>query len=193
MKQIVLASGSARRKELLTQIIGNDFQISISSYDEAHVNDLIPEELVRHHSIEKAKDVVRKFSDSIVISADTVIVFNNEILGKPESQEHARSMLQMISGQKIQAITGITVIDNKTGRKITESEITDIWMKELNESEIEAYIDTGEPFGKAGSFAIQGKGALLVKKISGDYFNVVGLPLFRLGRMLEDLGITLLK
>lgn len=168
----------------------NNFQICISSYNEAHVSDLTPEELVKHHSIEKSKDVSRKFPDAIVISADTVIVFNNEILGKPDSADHAKAMLKKLSGQKMQAITGISVIDTKTDEIITESEITHIWMKKLKDEEIEAYILTGEPFGKAGSFAIQGKGALFIERIEGDYFNVVGLPLFRLGSMLEKFGIA---
>lgn len=190
MRKIILASGSARRKELLTQIIGNDFELCVSSYDEAHVSGLTAEELVKYHSAEKARDISRKFSDAIIISADTVIVFNSEILGKPDSQEHARSMLKMLSGQKVQAITGISLVDIKAERIVTESETTDIWMKEISENEIEAYLCTGEPFGKAGSFAIQGKGALFVEKIEGDYFNIVGLPLFRLGRMLENMNIT---
>ncbi len=193
MSKIILASGSARRKELLTQIIGNDFEVCVSSYDEAHVSGLTPEELVKYHSAEKARDIARKFSDATIISADTVIVSNSEILGKPDSEEHARSMLKMLSGQKIQAITGMTVIDTKTDQKITESEVTDLWMKELKENEIEAYIRADEPFGKAGSFAIQGKGALFVERIEGDYFNVVGLPLFKLGSILEKIGIDFFK
>jgi septum formation protein len=190
MRKVILSSASPQRKKLLEQIIGNDFQICSSSYDEAHVSDLTPEELVRHHSIEKAKDVASRFSDAIIISADTVIVLNAEVIGKPDSADRARRILQKLGGQRMQAITGMTLIDSKTGKIITESEVTDIWMKELSEDEITAYIRTGEPFGKAGAFAIQGKGALFIEKIEGDYFNVVGLPLFKLGKMLESMDIT---
>ncbi|WP_406661764.1 Maf family nucleotide pyrophosphatase [Methanolobus sp. ZRKC3] len=193
MKTIILASASPRRKELLSQIIGNDFLVCTSSYDEFHIGSLTPEELVRHHSLEKARDVAKKYPDSIVISADTVIVLDNEILGKPDSADQARIMLRKLSGRKMQAITGLTLLDVGKNEEITESEITYVWMKELSEDEIEAYIRTEEPFGKAGSFAIQGLGALLIEKIEGDFFNVVGLPLFRLGKMLERTGITVLK
>ena len=193
MKRIILASASPRRKELLSQIIGNKFQVCSSSYAEEDIEKFEPDQLVRHHSLEKARDVARNYTDTLIISADTVVAIEGEVLGKPESKDDARMMLLKLSGRRIQVITGLTLLDTEKNENMTESETTDVWFGELTEDEIDAYIRTGEPFGKAGSFAIQGIGALLVERIEGDFFNVVGLPLFRLGKMLEMAGITILK
>ncbi|MDW7733441.1 MAG: Maf family nucleotide pyrophosphatase [Methanolobus sp.] len=192
MNKIILASASPRRKQLLEQLIGDDFQVFTSSYAEETAKNLTPEELVMHHSLEKARDVARHFKEGIIISADTVVVCKGEIMGKPENTTMANEMLLKISGQRIQAITGVTVMDAAAKTEITQYESTDVWIKDLSEDEIESYVSSGEPFGKAGAFAIQGKGALLVERIEGDFFNVVGLPLFRLERMLGELGVLLL-
>ncbi len=193
MTKIILASASPRRKELMKQLIGDNFQVFTSSYGEETVEGLTPEELVTHHSLEKSRDVAGNFRDGVIIAADTVVVCGDEVLGKPENEDMAREMLRMISGQQIRAITGITVFDIGRDRELTKYETTRIWISDLTEKEIDSYVDTGEPFGKAGSFAIQGKGALLVERIEGDFFNVVGFPLFRLGKMLRRFGIDLLN
>ncbi|WP_319507644.1 Maf family nucleotide pyrophosphatase [uncultured Methanolobus sp.] len=192
MARIVLASASARRKELLEQLIGADFDICISSYTEDTGKGLKPIELVMHHSREKAVDVAGNLKKGIIISADTVVVFKNEVLGKPADEDHAKAMLEKISGQKIQVITGLTVKDAGSMKEITECEMTDVWIREMSDKLIEDYVHTGEPLGKAGSFGIQGKGAILVERLEGDYFNVVGLPLFRLSKMLEKFNINVL-
>lgn len=190
MRRIILASASPRRKELLRQIIGDNFQVCVSFYEEKSYPHMSPEELVIHHSMEKARDVAGHFNSGIVISADTVTLCNGEVLGKPHASERAKQMLENISGQTVQVITGLTVVDIDNKQEVSESEITDVRIKEMTEREIESYVGTGEPLDKAGAFAIQGKGAILVEGIEGDYFNVVGLPLFRLGRILERMGIS---
>jgi septum formation protein len=187
MGKVILASASPRRKELLEQLLGNGFEVCVSSYDERPVEGFTPEELAVHHSLEKARDVASHLQEGLVISADTFVVCNGEILGKPTSESMAKETLQKISGQKIRVITGVTLLDTGKGLEISEYETTLVFMKNLSPQEIDCYISTREPFGKAGAFAIQGKGALFVEWIEGDYFNVVGLPLFRLGRMLEQI------
>ncbi len=192
MNRIILASASARRKELLEQLIGLDFDIRVSSYAEDTGKGLDPVELVMHHSREKAVDVANGLEEGIIISADTVVACRSEVLGKPADEVHAQEMLEKINGQQIQAITGITVMDVCSGEEITEYELTTVWMRKMPEQLIKDYISTGEPLGKAGAFAIQGKGAILVERIDGDFFNVVGLPLFRLSKMLDNFNISVL-
>ncbi|ETA69384.1 MAF protein [Methanolobus tindarius DSM 2278] len=192
MKKVILASASPRRSELLSTLIGPNFEIIVSSYDEKEVEDLAPAELVMHHSREKAIDVAGKLNEGIIISADTVVVYDGTILGKPDNTDDARRMLKALSGQQIQVISGITVMDIASGSAVTEHESTDIWMRQISDSLISKYISTGETEGKAGAFAIQGKGAILVQRIEGDFFNVVGLPLYRLSKMLDKFGINVL-
>ncbi|WP_135611040.1 Maf family nucleotide pyrophosphatase [Methanococcoides sp. AM1] len=189
MRRIVLASASPRRKELLKQIIGDNFEVYVSSYDEAPQVGMDATELVVHHSLSKARDVAGQFGSGIIISADTVVLCEGEVLGKPHSSEIAKEMLSAISGKVVQAITGVTVLDIDSGKKVSISEITDVKMKKMYPDEIESYVSSGEPLDKAGAFAIQGKGAILVECIRGDFFNVVGLPLFKLGLVLESMGI----
>ncbi|MDG6244863.1 MAG: Maf family nucleotide pyrophosphatase [Methanolobus sp.] len=191
MKRIILASASPRRKELLEQLIGPQFDVCISSYGEDTGQGMCPSELVMHHSQEKAHDVARTVCQGIIISADTVIVCLDEVLGKPGDAKHAKQMLQKISGQRITAITGITVMDAGSRKQLSAHELTDVWIRELSDRLIDDYVNTGEPVGKAGSFAIQGIGAILVKRIEGDYFNIVGLPLFRLSVMLEAFDVCI--
>jgi len=188
MRKVILASASPRRKELLQQLIGDNFQVCSSSYREEPVEAFTPEELAVHHSCEKARNVAFSLKEGLVISADTFVVCKGEILGKPSSETVAKETLRKISGQMIEVITGITLLDAGTGVEMSEYEATRVFMKPLAGKEIDSYVSTGEPFGKAGAFAIQGKGALFIERIEGDYFNVVGLPLFRLGRMLKHIG-----
>lgn len=190
MRRIILASASPRRKELLKQLIGDNFVVYPSSYEEPPQPGLNPEELLLKHSIEKAKDVAKHFDSGIVISADTSVIYNGEILGKPHLPEKAEEMLEKLSGRKIQVITGLTVLDLDSAQEISESESTNVWMAKISKEQISAYVRTGEPLDKAGAFAAQGKGAVLVEKIEGDFFNAVGLPLFRLGKILERLGVS---
>ena len=193
MRRIVLASASPRRKELLRQLIGDNFEICVSSYDEAPQPGLDATELVLHHSLFKARDVVGKYDSGIIISADTVVLCEGQVLGKPHSPEKAKEMLDSISGKVVQAITGMTVLDIDSENEVSVSETTDVKMKDMSLDEIASYVRSGEPMDKAGAFAIQGKGAILVENIRGDFFNVVGLPLFRLGMILEDMGVHIFE
>jgi septum formation protein len=193
MHQIILASASPRRKELLRQLIGDNFLVYPSSYEEPPYPDLSPEELLLKHSIEKARNVAKHLDAGLVISADTSVICNGEILGKPQSPEKADEMLTKLSGQRFEVINGLTVLDLSTGREISESETTIVWMAKISKEQISAYIGTGEPLDKAGAFAAQGKGAIFIERIEGDFFNVVGLPLFRLGKIMESFGISIFE
>ena len=193
MRQIILASASPRRKELLEQLIGNNFLVYASSYGEAPHSGLSPEELLIMHSVEKARDVAKHFDSGLVISADTSVLFNGELLGKPHSPEKAEEMLEKLSGQRFRILTGLTVLDLDSGEEISELESTIVWMTELSKERISAYVRTGEPLDKAGAFAVQGKGAVLVERIEGDFFNAVGFPLFRLGKILQRVEVSVFE
>ncbi|MCQ1536084.1 septum formation protein Maf [Methanosarcina sp. KYL-1] len=193
MRRIILASASPRRKELLKQLIGDNFEVFVSSYEEKPLQGLSPEALLIRHSVEKARDVAKRFDSGIIIAADTSVLCEGEVLGKPHTPERATEMLEKISGKTVQVITGLTVLDMDRGEEISESELTDVRMKKMSEEEISAYVRTGEPLDKAGAFGIQDKGAVLVERVEGDFFNVVGLPLFRLGRILEMLGVSVFE
>ncbi|HWQ48534.1 MAG TPA: Maf family nucleotide pyrophosphatase [Methanosarcina sp.] len=193
MRQIILASASPRRKELLKQFIGDNFLIHASSYEESPYPGLLPEKLLLRHSAEKARDVAKHFDSGLVISADTSVLFKGELLGKPKSSEEAEGMLKLLSGQRFLVVTGLTVLDLDSGTEISELESTTVWMDEISNEQISAYVRTGEPLDKAGAFAVQGKGAAFVEKIEGDFFNVVGLPLFRLGKILQRSGVSIFE
>lgn len=193
MRQIILASASPRRKELLKQFIGDNFLVCSSSYVESPHPGLLPEDLLLKHSAEKARDVAKHFNSGLIISADTSVLFNGELLGKPKSSKEAEKMLKLLSGQQFLVMTGLTVLDLDNGIEISELESTTVWMDEISDEQISAYVRTGEPLDKAGAFAIQGKGAAFVEKIEGDFFNVVGLPLFRLGKILQKAGVSIFE
>ena len=193
MRRIILASASPRRKELLKQLIGDNFVVFPSSYEEPPQPGLNPEELLLKHSVEKARDVAKHFDSGIVISADTSVLYNGEILGKPHLPEKAEEMLKKLSGKKFRVVTGLTVLNLDSAQEISESESTNVWMAKISKEQISAYVRTGEPLDKAGAFAAQGKGAVLVEKVEGDFFNAVGLPLFRLGNILERLGVSVFE
>jgi len=192
MKKIILASGSPRRKEVLENI-GLDFVIVTSNYEEDMTLDMEPGELAGFLSLGKARDVASNYTNAIIIAADTFVTLDHHRLGKPATDDIARSTLQTISGHTIDVITGYTIIDTTNNKTITKSVTTQVVIKNLTEEEITAYIKTGEPSDKAGAFGIQGHGALLVKEIYGDYYNVMGLPLFSLSKsLLKEFDIKLL-
>lgn len=189
MRRIILASTSPRRRELLTQLIGNSFEIVPSAYNELMDEELDPPSQVLQHALGKGRDVATKYPDSVIIAADTVVSCGGKLLGKPADKEDAISMLEMISGRTVEVLTGIVVIDPGKGIEDTGIISTQVRMANLFRQDIAAYVKTGEPMGKAGAFAIQGLGAVLVEKVEGDFFNVVGLPLFRLSQMLKKVGV----
>ncbi len=185
MRAIILASNSPRRKEIFKNL-GVDFQTIGSNIEEKVDEQLSPIEIAKHFSYIKAKDVSTKLEgDYIVIGADTIVEYN-KILGKPRNEQDAYNMLKLLSGKDHRVITGFAIIDCLTGQQFVDYESTKVYFKNLREEEIRSYIATGEYIGKAGAYAIQGKASLFIKKIEGDYFNVVGLPVFKLGEALYD-------
>lgn len=187
---IILASNSPRRRELLAQIGIRDFQILSPDVDEAVEPGLSPARMVEALSLRKAQAAAgRAGADDLIIAADTVVALDGRVLGKPRDQGEAFAMLSALSGREHRVYTGVTVLGG--GQAATEHEETAVAFRALSPEEIRDYIATGEPMDKAGAYGIQGVGALLVQGIRGDYCNVVGLPLFRLGRMLSGFGVKL--
>ena len=189
MAKIVLASGSPRRQELLQRIGIADFEIRVPEVEEYFPENLLPEQVVEYISREKS-DAVPASDDEIVITADTMVFLDHRRLGKPRSEAQALEMLTALQGRRHTVCTGVTV---RQGKKIlTQSETTHVYFRPAAKEELLAYIATGEPMDKAGSYGVQGKGALLVEKLEGDFFNVMGLPVLRLSRMLAEFGVKLL-
>ncbi len=191
MKRIVLASSSPRRKEILSKV-GLVFDIQESNYEEDMTLPLPPGDLSEHLSLGKAKSVAEKTSHAIVIAADTFVVYNNQCLGKPKTEDKAREMLNMLSGQEHEIITGVSIIDTDDNRTVSFHQSTKVFMKNLSPEIIDAYIKTSDPLDKAGGYALQEIGAILIDKIEGDFFNAMGLPINRLSEELKGFGIDIL-
>ena len=182
--KIVLASASPRRKELM-KLITDDFDIMPSDADETLPEEIESEKAAEYLARIKAESV-GNIENAAVIGCDTVVVIDGKILGKPENREQCRKMLNALSGRTHYVYTGVCVIYNSIKYSFTEK--TEVTFHNLSKNEIEEYMNTGEPFDKAGGYGIQGRGALLVKEIKGDYFNVVGLPVSALYRKLKDIN-----
>ncbi|WP_017726728.1 Maf family protein [Halalkalibacterium ligniniphilum] len=187
MKPFILASGSPRRKQLLEQV-HYTFQVVTSSIDEQIDPTLTPEQTVQQLALQKAKDIAIQYPDAVVLGADTVVAYEDHILGKPSEQMEAKEMLSMLAGKAHNVFTGVALVFNQEFETFAERTSVQFWP--LTEEEINAYVESGEPFDKAGSYGIQGFGSYLVKEIKGDYFNVVGLPLARTMRALEKFGVN---
>jgi septum formation protein len=179
---IILASQSPRRKELLG-LMNIPFTVRVADIDETLDSALSVAEAVAQLSRRKAAAIPRQPED-IVIAADTVVVRDGVVLGKPKDEKDAFRMLSMLSGRKHQVLTGVTVLRGE--KAVSHTESTDIFFRPLEEAEIRSYIATGDPMDKAGAYGIQNGAALFVEKINGDYFNVVGLPVCRLGCILKE-------
>lgn len=192
MKPIILASASPRRKDLLKQI-GINFEIDPSNYQEEKNLNLEPHELAKYLSLQKAKDVALRHKNSIIIAADTFVVFEGKIIGKPDSKEEARERLKEMNGKPHSVITGFTIIDTETNKMVSKSVKTKVYFKNITPEEIDSYVASKEPMDKAGGYAIQGLGGILIDKIEGDYYNVVGLPLAVLVEELKNFGIKVLQ
>ena len=191
MAHIVLASASPRRQELLQRMGITGFDIRVPEAEETYPEGLSPRQIVEYISREKADAAVKLCgADEIVITADTMVFLDDARLGKPTDEADALRMLTALQGRHHTVCTGVTV--RQRDHTVTESEETEVIFRPATQRELLAYIATGEPMDKAGAYGIQGKGALLVEGIRGDFFNVMGLPLLRLSRMLEQFGITCL-
>jgi septum formation protein len=191
---IVLASGSPRRRELLKGL-GWDFEIVVSEIDESALPGEAPEALCVRLAEAKAAAVAesRVFSHAhdnenvLVVGADTIVLLDGEVLGKPRDGLESLSMVRRLQGRAHEVLTGLALIRGREKTVKRGLERTTVHFRPLDEAAVRAYADTGEGMDKAGAYAVQGKGALLVSAIEGDYFNVVGLPLCRLGLMIEEL------
>ncbi len=188
--KIILASGSPRRKDLLEQA-GIDFEVIQSRIDESVFELTDPDEYVIKLSNAKAFDVAENYEKSWVIGADTIVVIDGEILGKPESNDHAAMMLKKLSNNIHRVFTGFSLCCLSKNCIISKSVTTEVKFRRLSEREICWYISTDEPFGKAGAYAVQGAGMCFVESITGSYTNVVGLPMCELVEILIDKGVVL--
>ena len=188
---IILASQSPRRRQLLGQIGLDHFIVRPARGEEVMDPALSPAQLVEELSRQKAREVAGASDPGdLVIAADTVVAIGGRVLGKPHDREEACAMLSALSGREHTVYTGVTVC--RDDRMLTQHEATQVRFRPLSPREIRAYVDSGEPMDKAGAYGVQELGALLVEGIRGDYFNVVGLPLCRLGQMLSQFGVELL-
>ena len=191
MAHIVLASASPRRQELLRRIGITEFDIRVPETEETYPEGLSPRQIVEYISREKADAAATLCTaEEIVITADTMVFLDDQRLGKPADETDALRMLTALQGRRHTVCTGVTV--RQGSRAVTGSEETEVIFRPASQRELLAYIASGEPMDKAGAYGIQGKGSLLVEGIRGDFFNVMGLPLLRLSRMLEQFGITCL-
>ncbi|WP_059171284.1 nucleoside triphosphate pyrophosphatase [Bacillus sp. FJAT-27445] len=188
MPNLILASSSPRRKELLENL-RLKFKIYSSDVDESFEPGTSPEEIVMGLAERKAKAVFAGHPDDFVIGSDTIVVCDGAILGKPSGREEAIRMLKLLSGRTHQVFTGVAIIS--PGNEVRFYERTEVHFWELTDGEIEYYAESGEPYDKAGGYGIQGLGSMLVKRIEGDYFAVMGLPVSRLVRELGESGYPL--
>jgi septum formation protein len=192
---LILASSSPRRQELIRSL-GLPVRIIPSEADETVSGQLQPKEIVETLAERKASSVAAALPESerkgLVIGSDTIVVLDGSVLGKPKDEAEAADMLTRLQGRAHEVYSGVTIIDAASGRTVTSHLVTRVWMKELDALRIRKYIETGEPMDKAGSYGIQGLGALLVERIEGDFFNVVGLPVSLVADVLEEFGVRVL-
>ena len=192
MSKIVLASGSPRRQELLGRMGITDFSVRVPEVEESYPAGLSPEETVCYISREKS-DAARLLCDEneLIITADTMVFLDDKRLGKPKDEAQALEMLTALAGRRHTVCTGVTV--RRGNMILTRAQSTDVYFRPATERELRAYIRTGEPMDKAGAYGVQGKGSLLVRRIDGDFFNVMGLPVEMLAEMLKTFEIDLLE
>ena len=185
MRPVVLASGSPRRRELLAQMGVLEFEVLPARGEETAPEGLKPDELVRRLALQKAEEVFALRPEATVIGADTIVVLEGAVLGKPRDRADAVCMLARLSGRSHQVYTGVAVLSGDT--RVTHAECTQVEFRALTSAEIEAYVDTGEPMDKAGAYGIQGKACVFIRGIRGDYYNVVGLPVCSLHELLAGI------
>ena len=190
-KRLILASGSPRRRELLDKF-GIDYEILPAQGEESAPPELTPGERVKALAAQKAEETAHRVNDptAVILAADTLVELDGEVLGKPGASERARAMLRALSGREHRVWSGVCIREGE--RILAESECTAVRVRPLSAAEIEAYIATGEPLDKAGAYGYQGLASLFVERIEGDFFNVMGLPVCRVGQMLREFGISLL-
>lgn len=191
MKKIILASGSPRRKKLLKQL-GLEFVIDASNIDEKLNPRYRPRKQVESLSLQKATAIAQKYDDALIIAADTMVALNGEIFGKPKDYKDAVRTLKKLSGTVHSVVTGFTLMDTKTKKTVTKSTELQVTFKQLTPKEIAHYIEKEKPFDRAGSYAMESLGAVLIEKMEGDYFGGVGLSLSALRKELKKFGILII-
>lgn len=188
MRKVILASVSPWRKEILAKA-GFRFKVEESGYKENMKLELSPRVLARLLALGKAKKVAARHKDTVVIGADTFVVFRGELLGKPYTPKRAIQILKMLSGKTHTLLTGFAIVDSKTGKIVTKVVGTRVTLRKLSDDEIKEYVKTGEPLNAAGAYVIQGGGARLMKKTEGDVNNIAGLPLADVVEELKKFGV----
>lgn len=187
-----MASSSSRRRSLL-ESIGLKFEVVESHFEEDSVDkEYDPYYLAKFLALEKAKDVFERFNQCIVVGADTMVICRGEVYGKPKDEHDARRMIENLNGSEHDVVTGVAILA-KNGQSVVNSDVTKVFFNKLSEEEIDAYIKTKDYIGKAGAYGIQGKGAVLVRKIEGSYSNVVGLPIELMCNMFRQIGESVYK
>jgi septum formation protein len=176
MKKLILASSSPTRKILLTEA-GLNFEVEPTNYEEDMSLPMSPQDLVMHLSRGKAEDVAKRYKEAVVLGADTIIVYENKVLGKPHTPARAIEMLEMLSGKQHSAISGFTIIDTENDKTISKFVETKVFFRDLDAKEIEEYVATGEPLDKAGAYGILENGSKFIKEIEGSKTNIAGLPM----------------
>ncbi len=192
MRRIILASGSKPRKKLLEQI-GLKFKISVSRLPEDNVLKGRCSDFVIKSALKKGRDVAKRFASGVVIAADTVVLVQDRIIGKPANMKEAVSSLKTLSHKPQWVYTGLAVIDIDSGRVVTGYEKTKVFMYPLSDRQIRHYFRKISPFDKAGSFDVQGLGSIFIDRIEGCFYNVVGLPLAKLAKMLKKIGVDVFE
>lgn len=185
--RIVLASASPRRAALMAEM-GYEFEVMPPQVDEVFEEDAAPAETAKRLAVAKAEEVAARAGAAVVVAADTVVALGRQILGKPLDRRHAVEILRKLSGSTHEVITGVCVIDARTGRRAVDSVSTTVTMRRMTEAEIRDYVESGEADGKAGAYAIQETADRYVVRVDGSATNVVGLPTERLGEMLSEFG-----
>lgn len=190
-RKIILASSSERRKELLNRL-DIKYTAMPSKLDETGYDEETPELLVKQIALDKASKVAGFVENALIISADTIVVYKDKILGKPASEEAALNMLHMLNNEKHHVYTGLAIISADDKMHYLDYDKTEIIMRKIDGDEIERYIKTGEPMDKAGGYAIQGKAGIFIEKILGSYYTVMGLPIHKLSIALKSFGIEII-
>lgn len=183
MPKIILASASPRRKELM-ELAGYDFEVICADIVEVIPEEAMPQEVVMSLALQKAQAVAAEHKEAVVIGSDTVVALDGKILGKPHSEQEACEMLRSLSGRTHKVFTGVAIVCGGKVKNFFDE--TDVEFYSLGDDEIKKYVATGEPTDKAGAYGIQGKGSVLVKRINGDFFSVMGLPIAKLYREMSD-------
>ncbi|NIR49679.1 septum formation inhibitor Maf [candidate division KSB1 bacterium] len=174
-KKLILASSSPRRAQLL-KLLGLDFEVIESNFDEENDAYTIPEVHVLELAHKKASKVAEDIKDGLIVGADTIVVLEDQMLGKPTNKDQAKRMLQTLSGKPHLVYTGFAIIDSASGKAVSHFEKTEVFFRELSESEIDRYVETDNPMDKAGAYGIQDQSAIFVTKVDGCFYNVVGFP-----------------